>query len=39
MNRYKFLNIKFKNLVIEPFEFTFGEGSITNRFTESRNTQ
>jgi hypothetical protein len=37
--KYTFLNHRFKNAAIEQVEFTFGEGSIANRFIESRNTQ
>ncbi len=36
---HTFLNQRFKNAAIEPIKFTFGEGSIANRFIESRNTQ
>jgi hypothetical protein len=32
---YTFLNQRFKNAAIEQVEFTFGEGSIANRFIES----
>nr|WP_292162364.1 hypothetical protein [Butyrivibrio sp.] len=37
--KYAFLNQRFKNAAIEQVKFTFGEGSIANRFIESRNTQ